>query len=259
MRRVGVVVLALAFLSGCGSVAFLSGCGRAARPAVQPATTASRRAAPAPRILHLARGADRPLDTSIWYPEGAGRHPVVLFSHGLGGLPAQFTPIISTWVAAGFAVVAPAYPHTKGTVKVDPSDIPQQPADAAFVLRSLAADPRLDLDDVVAVGFSAGATTTLGLLRRGRAPGIVAAVSVAGRRPASSFGGAPVPVLFLHGDQDPTVPIAAGRAAFRAVPWPAKTFVTVPGGKHGDYLNPGNPAYPTISRMILKFLLTFHR
>ena len=60
-------------------------------------------------------------------------------------------------------------------------------------------------------------------------------------------------MLFVHGDRDPTVPIGAGRAAYRVLPWP-KTFVVVPGGKHGDYLNPGNPAYPRISGTILKFL-----
>ena len=240
MRRLGAVVLAIALLSGCGT-----GGARA----VSPSATAP----PPPRVLHLSRGSTRPLETSIWYPAGAGRHPVVLFSHGLGGLPAQFTPIISTWVAAGFAVVAPAYPHTNGKVAVDPADIRNQPADALFVLRSLAGDRQVDLGQVVAIGFSAGGTTTLGLLQRGHPPGIVAAISVAGRRPASSFGGAPVPVLFVHGDRDPTVPIGAGRAAYRALPWP-KTFVVVPGGKHGDYLNPGDPAYPRVSGTILEFL-----
>jgi len=236
------MVLALVVLSGC------AGGARASSPRSSPPPPA------APRFLHLARGSARPLDTSVWYPTGAGRHPVVLFSHGLGGEPAQFTPIISTWVAAGFAVVAPAYPHTNGKVEVDPADVRNQPADATFVLHSLAGDRRLDLDRVVPVGFSAGGTTTLGLLRRGHSPGIVAAISVAGRRPSSAYGGAPVPVLFVHGDQDPTVPIAAGRAAYRALPW-HKTFVVVPGGRHGDYLNPGNPAYPRISAEIVTFLL----
>jgi len=241
MRRLGAVVLAFALLSGCGA-------------RVAPAPQSSRAVLPSSRVLSLSRGATRPLETSIWYPADGGRHPVVLFSHGLGGLPAQFTPIISTWVAAGFAVVAPAYPHTNGKVEVDPADVRNQPADATFVLHSLAGDRRLDLDRVVPVGFSAGGTTTLGLLRRGHSPGIVAAISVAGRRPSSAYGGAPVPVLFVHGDQDPTVPIAAGRAAYRALPW-HKTFVVVPGGRHGDYLNPGNPAYPRISAEIVTFLL----
>jgi dienelactone hydrolase len=253
MRRVGVVILALALLSGCGGARATSPAARSA-PLSLRGGSSSRAALPPSRVLSLQRGATRPLETSIWYPGGAGRHPVVLFSHGLGGLPAQFTPIISTWVAAGFAVVAPAYPHTNGKVEVDPSDVRHQPADASFVMRSLAGDRQLDLGHVVAVGFSAGGTTTLGLLQRGHPPGIVAAISIAGRRPASSFGGAPVPVLFVHGDQDPTVPISAGRAAFRALPWP-KTFVVVPGGKHGDYLNPGDPAYPRVSQAIRTFLL----
>jgi dienelactone hydrolase len=240
MRRLGAMVLAFALLSGCGA-------------RVAPAPQSSRAVPPSSRVLSLSRGPTRPLETSIWYPADDGRHPVVLFSHGLGGLPAQFTPIISTWVAAGFAVVAPAYPHTNGKVEVDPADVRNQPADAAFVLHSLAGDRRLDLDRVVPVGFSAGGTTTLGLLRRGHAPGIVAAISIAGRRPASAFGGAAVPVLFVHGDQDPTVPIAAGRAAYRALPW-HKTFVVVPGGRHGDYLNPGNPAYPRVSAELVTFL-----
>src|SRR3954451_1319950 len=157
MRRLGAGVLAGTLLSGCG--------GRAVSAPVRSAPPSTRAAQPPPRVLSLSRGGTRPLPTSIWYPGGAGRHPVVLFSHGLGGLPVQFTPIISTWVAAGFAVVAPAYPHTNGKVEVDPADVRNQPADAAFVLRSLATDRRLDLGRVVAVGFSAGGTTTLGLLR----------------------------------------------------------------------------------------------
>ncbi|WP_433359735.1 alpha/beta hydrolase family protein [Actinoplanes sp. CA-142083] len=238
MGRLGAVVVLVALLAGCGGSA-----ARANTGAPQPTY----------RQLRLMRG-DRPLLTTIWSPADDHRHPVVLFSHGLGGLPAQFAPIAATWVAAGFAVVAPAYPHTNGKVKVDAHDVRNQPADAEFVLRSLAEDPHLDLGHVTAVGFSAGGTTTLGLLHPGHLPGLRAAVSIAGRRPPAKFGGTPVPVLFLHGDQDPTVPIAAGRAAFAALPWPAKTFVTIPGGRHGGYLNPGNPDYPRAQATILAFL-----
>jgi dienelactone hydrolase len=231
-------------------LALLSACGAPARTA----SSVSRAASPRVRVLHFARGADRPLETTVWSPADGGRHPVVLFSHGLGGLPSQFAPIAATWVAAGFVVVAPAYPHTNGKTKVNSADVRRQPADAEFVLRSLRGDPSVDLGHVAAIGFSAGGTTTLGLLHPGHWPGLVAAVSIAGRRPSSAYGGKPVPVLFVHGDQDPTVPLAAGRAAYEALPWP-KTFVTVPGGHHGDYLNPGNPEYPRISQTIRAFLL----
>lgn len=229
-------------------VALLAGCGASAA-----------RAAPAPArlLMSFSRGAGRPLPTTIWLPADlAGRHPIVLFSHGLGGSPAQFASLASTWTAAGFVVVAAAYPHTHTHVKIDPADVRNQPADAEFVLRRVLASPlaaHLDANRIVAAGFSAGGTTTLGLLHPGHLAGLRGAVSVAGRRPRSSFGGTPVPVLFVHGDHDPTVPLAAGRQAYAALPWP-KTFVTVPGGEHGDYLNPGNPAYAMVTRTILDFL-----
>jgi dienelactone hydrolase len=186
----------------------------------------------------------------------------VLFSHGLNGLPEDFAPIAATWVAAGYVVAAPAYPHTNRDVRVDPTDIAAQSLDAAYVLKrvraldTVAGDPlyrRLAVHRVAAIGFSAGATTTLGLLRAGHDPDLRAAISVAGRRPGVRCGGTPVPVLFVHGDRDPVVPIAAGRAAYRAVPWP-KRFETVAGEGHGQYLNPADPAYPRVSALILSFL-----
>ena len=235
----------------------LSGCG----------TTRGATAAPVPdvltRTLDLARGPDRPLPTTIWYPAHIpGRRPLILFSHGLGGMPEQFTALVTLWARAGYVVAAPVYPHTNGAVLVDPRDVRSQPDDAAYVLAQVEAldrrpgDPlagRLDTGRVVAVGFSAGGTTTLGLLRRGHDPALRAAVSIAGRRPATPFGGPATPVLFIHGDRDRVVPLAAGRAAYAALPWP-KRFVTIRGAGHGRYLRPGDPAYPRVSRLILAFL-----
>ncbi|WP_433290626.1 alpha/beta hydrolase family protein [Actinoplanes sp. CA-030573] len=235
----------------------VAGCGAPSHAHAAPVPTP----AVITRSAFFSRGAGRPLPTTVWSLAGmTGRHPVVIFSHGLGGLPAQFAPIASTWAAAGFVVVAPAYPHTNGKVKIDPADVRRQPADALVVLHEIFRAPatwHADPSRILAVGFSAGGTTTLGLLRAGHLPGLRGAVSVAGRRPSSAFGGAPVPVLFLHGDRDPTVPIAAGRQAYAAVPptW-KKTFVVIAGGRHGDYLYPGNAAYEQVSARILDFLRT---
>ncbi|GIE97335.1 hypothetical protein Ari01nite_48000 [Paractinoplanes rishiriensis] len=215
------------------------------------------------RVLALARGADRPLPTTVWHPAVlTGRHPILLFSHGLGGLPAHFTPLATTWAEAGFVVAAPAYPHTNARVRVDRHDIRNQPADAAYVLdRVKALDGsegdlfagHLDVGRVAAVGFSAGGTTTLGILRAGHDPALLAAVSIAGRRPLAEFGGTGVPVLFVHGDRDKVVPLSAGWAVFEAVPWP-KRFVAVPGAGHGQYLRPGHPEFPRVAGLILTFL-----
>jgi dienelactone hydrolase len=248
-----MVAAVLLLVSGCGT-------GPQARAGAPAPATGPRVVS---RVVQFARGADRPLPTTLWYlsgPDGtgvaAGKHPIVLFSHGLSGLPEQFAPIASGWAQAGYVVAAPAFPHTNGHVKVDAADIPRQPADVAYVLKKLVAGDlaaHLDGEHVAAVGFSAGGTTTLGLFKRGHSPSLRAAVSVAGRRPSTAFAGPAAPMLFLHGDQDPVVPIEAGRAAFDAVPWPKK-FVTVAGEGHGQYLNPGDPGYPAASARILEFL-----
>ncbi|MFC7534738.1 alpha/beta hydrolase family protein [Actinoplanes sp. GCM10030250] len=253
MRRIGAMAAAVLLL--------LAACGTS--PRAQAGSPASATPRILTRVLKLARGKDRPLPTTLWYASGpdgtgmaAGRHPIVLFSHGLGGLPEQFAPLATGWAKAGYVVAAPAYPHTNGRVKVDSGDIRRQPADAAYVLKQLTVSdlaPHLNGDRVAAVGFSAGGTTTLGLFRKGHSPALRAAVSVAGRRPATGFSGPGAPMLFLHGDRDPVVPIEAGRAAYDAVPWP-KQFVTVPGKGHGQYLNPGDSDFPQVSARILQFL-----
>lgn len=262
MRGIGALVAAaLLLLAGCGTAPEVQAAPDVATPAAAPAAGPGGRVVS--RIVRFARGAGRPLPTTLWYASGpdgagmaAGRHPIVVFSHGLGGLPQQFASLATGWAQAGYVVAAPTYPHTNGRVRVDPRDVRRQPADAAYVLRQLATGdlaPHLDSDRVAAVGFSAGGTTTLGLFRRGHSPALRAAVSVAGRRPPTAFAGPGAPMLFLHGGKDRVVPIEAGRAAYDAVPWP-KQFVRIPGAGHGQYLNPGHPAYPSVSARILAFL-----
>ncbi|GAA0802554.1 hypothetical protein Sya03_04320 [Spirilliplanes yamanashiensis] len=217
------------------------------------------------RTLDLARGPDRPLPTTVWFPVAAnrvaqGRHPLVLFSHGLAGAPEHFAGLANQWAAAGFVVAAPAYPHTRAGVPLRRADLRHQPADATFVLRAVtglaAPDPlagHIDGGRVAAVGFSAGAYTTMGLFAPGHDPGLRAGVVISGREAPGRFGGAPVPMLFVHGDRDRVVPIASDRLAYAHVPWP-KRFVTLPGRGHGEFLRPGGPMYAEVSALILEFL-----
>lgn len=228
-----------------------------------PVRPASAQPAVVTRVLAFTRGADRPLPTTLWHRGRlTGRHPIILFSHGLGGLPRQFAPLAVGWAEAGYVVAAPAYPHTNGRVRVDRRDIVNQPADAAWVIEAVraldrtVADPlagRLDVNRVAAVGFSAGGTTTLGLFRPGRPAYLRAGVAISGRRP-STYGGPAAPLLFLHGDRDRVVPLRAGRDAFASAPFPAKQFVTLRGARHGEFLRPGNSRYKQASSRILAFL-----
>jgi len=82
----------------------------------------------------------RTLPTTIWYPAppARGPFPLVLFSHGLLGLPSDYEAIATRWSGAGFVVVAPTYPLTsRASPQVQPLDVPNQPADASFVITAV--------------------------------------------------------------------------------------------------------------------------
>src|SRR5262249_49771021 len=75
----------------------------------------------------------RTLPTTIWYPAppARGPFPVVLFSHGLLGLPSDYQAIATRWSSAGFLVVAPTYPLTsRASSPVQPLHVPNQPPHA---------------------------------------------------------------------------------------------------------------------------------
>jgi len=272
--RLGPVMLAV-MLAAAGT---LTGC-MAERELPQRAAHAGKDPSPAPseqtaglgtqfRTVNFARG-ERKLDTTVvWPSEGQGRLPVILFGHGLGGLPPFYGELLKRWASAGFVVAAPAFPETKfGVDKVEILDVPNQPADLSAVLDGLialdASDPirqRLDPDRVAAAGHSAGAISALGLFTangpEGRDKRIDAGIILAGNSlgVGERFTGDPVPLLFVHANGDPTVPAATGRSAYRAVPWP-KGFLTLPGKEHiTPYLAPGDPAFPTVTKATTDFL-----
>jgi fermentation-respiration switch protein FrsA (DUF1100 family) len=184
----------------------------------------------------------------------------VLFSHGLHGDPSDFAPLLAGWAAAGFVVVAPAYPHTSRTAaEFNIADVLNQPADASFVLTEVlrgSMGPALDPDRVAAAGHSAGAITTIGLFTSARDARLRAGIVLAGSSIGfgDGYAGPPARLLFAHGSADPLVSYAAGRAAFDNAPWP-KALLTLPGSGHSDpYLATGTSAYRAVSRTTADFL-----
>lgn len=112
------------------------------------------------------------------------------------------------WSGAGFVVVAPTYPLTsRASPQVQPLDVPNQPADASFVLTAVLklaerpSDPfhgLLDGSRVVAAGHSAGAITTVGLFTTCcRDARLVAGIVLAGNSLGftNHFAGRPAPIL----------------------------------------------------------------
>jgi dienelactone hydrolase len=227
------------------------------------------------RRIDLARG-NRDLPTTVWYPaagapaHGArpgarvadGRFPVVVYSHGLNGLPEHAQSMTTRLAAAGFVVVAPQYPYTHhGATDYNAGDVPNQPQDASYVItRLLELDGRpgdefaghLRGDRVAAAGHSAGGFTTAGLLGAWRDPRLRAGVVIAGGS-LGGFRGSPANMLYVHGDKDPTVTYPIGRAAYDRTPWP-KALLTMLGRAHGDFLGPGATGFDTMMRTIIDFL-----
>ncbi|MDQ0368691.1 alpha/beta hydrolase family protein [Catenuloplanes indicus] len=275
MRRrrdvLALVVPLLLLLAGCG--VDLGG-GSPARPAVAEPTPED--AGPPPpgvapaesfevgqRTLDLARG-ERELPTTVWYPESeTGEFPVVIFSHGLGGKPADYRQLLSSWAAAGFVVAAPAYPNTTAGSQQNALDVLNQPADAAHVLTAVLAlndeagdrfAGRLLTDRVAAAGHSAGGITTIGQFTRGRDTRLDAGIVLAGSTlgVGTGFSGKETPMLIVHGELDQVVPYSSGKSAYDAVPWP-KAMLTLPEGDHVGVLSRGD-AFELLAATTTEFL-----
>ena len=104
----------------------------------------------------------RTLVTEIWYPSiGGSRNkpttdaepdyrggpfPVIVFAHGFDTLPDTYTPLLVSWVKAGFVVVAPLFPDENANLinslgsrtttqsELAESDVVNEPYDIAYVV-----------------------------------------------------------------------------------------------------------------------------
>jgi fermentation-respiration switch protein FrsA (DUF1100 family) len=186
---------------------------------------------------------ERTFPTLILTPPGAGRSkplPLLVFGHGLGAQPAQYEQLLRVISATGYVVAAPTFPLSNKDAPGGPTllDQPNQAADMSFVVTQMLRDPAVDPKWVFAGGHSLGGITTVDLVGR---PDIAdkrldGAIVVAGTvnlfTSAKMFAGTPtIPVLFLHGDADATVPVALGLSTYELANKP-KWFMTFANGDH---------------------------
>jgi dienelactone hydrolase len=266
-----ILLAAILVLSGCGlgtsgkaapitAPSGAGGPGSASAPPIPAGRAPSRTFDVATRTDTYTRDGSRVLKTTAWYPKTAGKYPLVVFSHGLQGLPADFAPLLRQWAAAGFVIVAPAYPKTsRSAAEFDILDVLNQPADASFVLTQALAGPLKGLIDparVGAAGHSGGAITTIGLFTIGRDERLRAGVVFAGAAigVGTNFIGVPTPLFFVHGDADEVVTFASGKAVFDVLQWP-KALLTLPGEGHSaPFQREGNPSFKTVASSTVDFL-----
>jgi predicted dienelactone hydrolase len=184
--------------------------------------------------------------------------PLILFSHGLGAPLFFYRTLLTAWAQAGYVVAAPEYPLSKFSVAGPTSstptrqmgfdDVVNQPDDARFVIdRVLNEDStndlaggKIDPTRIGASGHSLGAMTTYGLAYRnsGRDPRIKAAIAMSGcagvvDTRAGFFSGTTPPLLILHGEVDPIIPLVQAEQDFIAAnPTSPKVLLKFLGADH---------------------------
>lgn len=177
------------------------------------------------KSMGFAGSETRRLDVKVWYPNGKGPFPLVVYTHGTFGFAANALHFVNALVEAGYVVAAADYPLTSRNAftKIqfaDISDTSQQVKDISFIIDSLLADPELskliDGEKIGTTGHSLGGVTSyfasFGMTTRD--PRIKATAPIAGGDPVQTaldnqmgFNGArhaevSVPVLFLQADKD---------------------------------------------------------
>jgi fermentation-respiration switch protein FrsA (DUF1100 family) len=200
----------------------------------------------------------------------AGPFPLVVFSPGSGGAPAEHGALLGAWAAAGYVVAAPEFPltgtHAPGGAVV--ADYINQPGDVRFVIDQMLRAPPAELAGLVdagrvgLAGYSLGGVTTLavGFNTCCLDPRVKAVIVMAGS-PLPFSGGtyfgrvASPPALFIQGSADQTVVPETSVLSYNRAR-PPKALVTIVGGTHsspyqGDQLT---PQVDLVARVSVEFL-----
>jgi fermentation-respiration switch protein FrsA (DUF1100 family) len=191
----------------------------------------------------------------VWHVPAKPGHPVVLYFHGNGDFLAGFFGRFHDLIADGTGVVAPSYRGYAGS-SGHPSErglLSDAAAAYAFTVS------RYDATRIVAWGFSLGTGVAVALAAHkpvGRlileAP-YTSTADVAASifwflpvrlvmrdqfRSDERIGRVTVPLLIMHGERDPAIPIRFGERLFALAREP-KQFVRFPEGGHENLQNFG--------------------
>jgi dienelactone hydrolase len=219
-----------------------------------------------PTVSHGRQvAATRTLTTTVTYPTGGGRYPLVVFAHGFQLGPSNYTQIMRAIAAGGYVVAAPSFPLADAAVagnNLDRGDIPNQSGDLSFVITQLTGNPppelagTIDGSRVGAVGHSDGADTVLDLgYYPGRTDARVKAVAALSPDAMSGPGGSvgSAPLLITHGDHDSIVPFANATTVFSQV-HAHRFLLTLIGGDHLPPVQGAAPWAAVLDEAVLDLL-----
>lgn len=178
-----------------------------------------------------------------------GPWPVIIFGHGSTRKPTDYAGKLAYWASAGYVVVAPAFPlSTEGTPGGTAyGDYVNQTGDESFLIDQITTDDAAPLQlksliDPAAIGLggqSFGAITALGTLaskccadkRVKAATSFAAAWLPYPSKDALASWASTVPLLSIHGSDDPTLPYDGDHAFWQRLGAPGG-FLTLVGSGH---------------------------
>lgn len=209
------------------------------------------------RGVRVAAG--RSLTTVVWYPTVGGPWPLVMFAAGFRVGPDTYSDLLRSWAAAGYVVAAPEFPLEDEAVAgaaLDEGDLPNEPADVAFVLSALLrpSDPvasRIAPNQVAVTGHSDGAEVALAVAQEGLAA-VKAAIIMSGQ-PVTPQKARNPPLLVIQGSQDTINQPSLSQAVYDAAT-PPRYFLTLIGAGHLPPYVTGTAWEPIVKAVTLDFL-----
>lgn len=213
-----------------------------------------------------------------------GPYPVILFAHGYAVTPDTYAALLDAWVRAGFVVVAPLFPDTNHVAvneavdavpDSDPElDVPNQPADLAYLTREVEAGARaslpacrvlrglVDPGEIGLAGQSDGAET-VGALAYDRQDAAIRAglhyaadAVMSGEELAGAYGASPgdPPLLVVQSATDECNPPQDSTALYDAVQQPDKWFLEILQAPHLGPYDDGDPsAFSAVAQVTTRF------
>lgn len=259
-RRCLIFTLAALFALGCASTD--------PADATRDASTSSRyfpEAGDLPvGVIPSANLRDTKRDTDVQmaidYPTRGGPHPLIIFSHGLGGSSRSYVGLATHWASYGYVVIRPGHIDTARAVDLGQKDFRTRAEDIRFVLDSLDAlqqkypelQGKIDTSRIGVGGHSLGALTSMlaGGLRTSSDsfadPRVKAIIAMSPQGTREAWGLTPqswttltVPAMFMTGDRDRGIADEETpewrREAFTHSPAGDKWLVVITGAGHASF------------------------
>jgi len=222
-----------------------------------------------PAEVGLAGVAERTIETPdgarviAWYGKARQGAPTLLYFHGNGGSLSIRAERIRRFMGEGWGVYMMTYRGYGGSTG-SPTEA-NNVADARLAYQALVAE-RVAPASIIPYGESLGSFmavriaaeqpvgglildapyTSIVEVARGAYPFLPVRTFLADRyETIDHIGRVKAPLLILHGERDPVVPVAMGRALFRLANEP-KRIVTFPNGGHSDLYLQGNNALDAV-------------